>query len=250
MIFHVLTVFPELVAQVFQYGVVRRGVEAGTISHNIRDLRDFTTDKHKSVDDQPFGGGPGMVMLPDPIFKGVEAMRTEAGAELPVILTSPSGEKFSHGLASELAGGGDFLLLCGRYEGIDQRVVANLVDREISLGDYVLSGGELAAMCIIDAVSRLIPGVVGNSDSWQEDSFFSGLLDWPHYTRPEHYRGFSVPAVLLSGNHAKIAGFRREEALILTYLRRRELLDEGQIAEAERILLRRSQEENGNANAD
>lgn len=243
MIFHILTIFPELVKSVFQYGVLRRGCDAGLIGHDVRDLRDYTTDRHRSTDDDPFGGGPGMVMLAEPIFAAVEGLRAEAGGALPLVFLSPSGETFNHALACELAAGPDFIMLCGRYEGVDQRVIDHLVDREISLGDYVLSGGELAAMAVADAVARQIPGVVGNEASCESESFATGLLDWPHYTRPEVFRGWRVPSVLLSGNHAKIAGFRQDEALLLTYRRRPGLLSEEQLARAKQILDRSRQEE-------
>jgi len=235
MIFHVLTVFPELVQKVFEFGVLRRAVESGLIGPNIRDLRDWTEDPHRSTDDEPYGGGPGMVMLCEPIFRAVEALRAEYGP-LPLIGLTPAGEPFSHKLACELAGGGDFIQLCGRYEGIDQRVLESLVDREISVGDYVLSGGELAAMTVIDAVARQLPGVVGNEASLPAESFATGLLDHPHYTRPEVFRGLQVPEVLLSGHHARIAEWRLQQALILTYLRRPELLTEEQIASARALL--------------
>jgi tRNA (guanine37-N1)-methyltransferase len=244
MIFHVLTIFPDFVRTVFQYGVVRRGVEAGVLGEDVRDLRDYTLDKHRSTDDTPFGGGPGMVMLAEPIFTGVESIRAEQPEQdLPLIFLSPSGEPFSHALACELAAGPDFILLCGRYEGVDQRVVDHLVDREISLGDYVLSGGEIAAMVLIDAVARQIPGVVGNEASCGEESFATGLLDWPHYTRPDVFRGWNAPPVLLSGNHAKIESYRQEQALVLTYLRRPELLTQDQLRLVEQILKQRRQEE-------
>jgi len=297
MIFHVLTTFPEFVQSVFDYGVVRRGVEAGIIRANIVNLRDFTDDKHCSTDDMPYGGGPGMVMKCDPIFRAVEALRAEHG-DVPLIYLTPAGEPFTHRIALELAGrrkqlarlgragalagegarsteqlsgsddseprsqeGGSevgdltgegagsttwrdgFILLCGRYEGVDQRVLDHLVDRELSVGDYVLSGGELAAMVVIDAVSRLVPGVLGNFESSGADSFASGLLDWPHYTRPEVYRGWRVPPVLVGGDHGKISGFRHAEALLLTYERRPELLTEQQRAEAEQLLAQRQREE-------
>lgn len=244
MIFHVLTIFPEFVRTVFQYGVVRRGTDAGLIGEDIRDLREYTLDNHRSTDDSPFGGGPGMVMLAEPVFKAVEALRTElSGQSLPLLYLSPSGERFSHDIACELASGPDFILLCGRYEGIDQRIVDHLVDREISVGDYVLSGGELPAMVLIDAVSRQIPGVVGNEASCGSESFATGLLDWPHYTRPEIFRGWPAPPVLLSGNHAKIESYRQEQALVLTYLRRPELLSDEQRRRAEHIIQMRRQEE-------
>jgi tRNA (guanine37-N1)-methyltransferase len=283
MIFHVLTTFPEFVQTVFEYGVLRRAVEAGKIRHNIVNLREFTDDKHLSTDDMPYGGGPGMVMKCDPIFCAVEAIRAEHGA-VPLIFLTPAGEPFSHRIALELAGRrkqlrrlvgtqlaasaieqskmadaascvptestagysdwrDGFILLCGRYEGVDQRVIDNLVDRELSIGDYVLSGGELAAMVVIDAVARLVPGVLGNFESSGADSFASGLLDWPHYTRPELYRSWAVPPVLVGGDHGKISDFRHVQALLLTYERRPDLLTEMQRAEAEKLLAARQPQE-------
>jgi tRNA (guanine37-N1)-methyltransferase len=276
MIFHVLTTFPEFVATVFDYGVLRRAVEAGTLRHNIVNLRDYTDDKHCSTDDTPYGGGPGMVMTCEPIFRAVEALRAEYGP-VPLIYLTPAGEPLTHRIALELAGrrkqlarldgvqtsglrsenaaedaqtGGlhtkwsdGFILLCGRYEGVDQRVLDHLVDRELSVGDYVLSGGELAAMVVIDAVARLVPGVLGNEGSSGADSFATGLLDWPHYTKPEVYRGWRVPEVLVGGNHGKISGFRHAQALLLTYERRPDLLTDEQRAEAEGLLAQRRQTE-------
>jgi tRNA (guanine37-N1)-methyltransferase len=242
MIFHVISIFPEFVRQVFEYGVLRRACDAGLIGHNVRDLRDFTDDRHRTVDDMPFGGGPGMVMLAEPIFRAVETLRAAAATPLPLICMSPSGERFDHAVACELAAGPDFILLCGRYEGVDQRVLDHLVDRELSVGDYVLSGGELPAMTVIDAVARQIPGVVGNEASCGDESFATGILDWPHYTRPEVFRGIAVPPVLLSGHHAKIMGYRQDEGLLLTYRRRPDLLSEELRARAEAILRRRQQE--------
>jgi tRNA (guanine37-N1)-methyltransferase len=230
--FHVLTIFPDFVRSVFNYGVLRRGCDAGLISHDVRDLRDFTDDRHRSTDDMPFGGGPGMVMLAEPIFRAVEGLRAERSTALPLIMLTPSGQQFSHGVACELAAGPDFILLCGRYEGVDQRVLDHLVDREVSIGDYVLSGGEIPAMVVIDAVARQIAGVVGNEASYSEESFARGLLDWPHYTRPEDFRGWKVPSVLLSGHHAKISSYREEQGLLLTYRRRPDLLSADQLARA------------------
>jgi tRNA (guanine37-N1)-methyltransferase len=248
-IFHVLTIFPEFVRTVFDYGVLRRGVDAGIISSRVHDLRDWTDDVHRSTDDTPYGGGPGMVMLCEPIFRAVEDLRSKHG-KLPLIYLSPAGQRFDHAMACELASGGDFILLCGRYEGVDQRVIDNLVDREVSIGDYVLSGGEAAATVVIDVVARQIPGVVGNAASLPEESFAHGLLDYPHYTRPEIFRDFHVPGVLLSGHHAKITGFRREAALLLTHQRRPELLSPGQIEEVERLLAAQRQEGISDAETD
>ena len=235
MIFHVLTIFPELVQAVFDHGILRRAVQSGLIGGNVRDLRDWTDDIHRTTDDSPYGGGPGMVMLCDPVFRAVEELRAVHGG-LALVLMSPAGEPFTHGTACELATGGDFILLCGRYEGLDQRVVDELVDRELCIGDYVLSGGELPAMTVIDAVARQIPGVLGNEESVPRESFATGLLDYPHYTRPEEYRGLKVPEVLLSGHHANIEKWRQQQALLLTYQRRPDLLSAEQKVEAERLL--------------
>lgn len=235
MIFHVLTIFPDLVNPLFEHGILRRALHNGIIDADVRDLRDWTDDVHRTTDDSPYGGGPGMVMLCDPIYRGVEELRNAHGP-LPLYCLSPAGERFDHDMACELAEGGDFILLCGRYEGIDQRVLDNLVDRELCIGDYVLSGGELAAMAVIDAVARQIPGVVGNVDSVPQESFATGLLDYPHYTRPEKYRGLSVPDMLLSGHHANIESWRRAQALILTFQRRPELLTPEQLHEARRLI--------------
>jgi tRNA (guanine37-N1)-methyltransferase len=229
--FHVVTIFPDFVRTVFEFGVVRRGVEAGLLGHNVVDLRDYTHDRHRSTDDAPFGGGPGMVMRCEPVFECVAALRAAHGA-LPLVYLSPAGEPLTHNLAVELAGGPDLILLCGRYEGLDQRVVDTLVDREVSLGDYVLSGGELPAMVLVDAVARQVPGVVGNEGSPGADSFATGLLDWPHYTRPEVFQGQAVPPVLLSGHHAQVAEWRRRQALLLTFRRRPDLLTPAQAAQA------------------
>jgi len=238
MIFHVLTIFPELVQAVFTHGILRRAVDKEIIGADIRDLRDWTDDIHKTTDDSPYGGGPGIVMLCDPVFRAVEELRAKTALPLPLVFMSPAGERFTHETACELATGGDFILLCGRYEGLDQRVIDELVDRELCIGDYVLSGGEVPAMAVIDAVSRQIPGVLGNEDSVPQESFATGLLDYPHYTRPEEYRGIKVPDVLLSGHHANVDKWRLEQALILTYKRRPDLLSDEQKDEAKRLLER------------
>ena len=236
MIFHIITIFPDLVQAIFDYGVLRRGVDSGLIGHRIHDLRDHAKDRHRSVDDQPFGGGPGMVLLCEPVFEAVEDVRRECGAHLPLIYLSPAGERLTHPIACELAEGGDFIILCGRYEGLDQRVIDHLVDRELSIGDYVLSGGEAAAMVLVDAVARQIPGLVGNKSSVPAESFATGLLDWPHYTRPENFRGLAVPDVLLSGHHERIRQWREDQSLLLTYRRRPDLLTDEQVTRAEQIL--------------
>lgn len=233
--FHALTIFPEFLKTVFEYGILRRAVEQGLISHNIRDLRDWTDDFHRTTDDSPYGGGPGMVMLCEPVFRAVAELRSEYG-NLPLIYLSPAGECFNHGIACELAAGGDFIMLAGRYEGIDQRIIDQLVDRELSIGDYVLSGGEIPAMVVIDATARQLPGVIGNEKSGTRESFATGLLDYPHYTRPESYGGSRVPDVLLSGHHARIEEWRRQQSLIETLKKRPELLNTAQRQEAEELL--------------
>lgn len=232
--FHALTIFPEFLKAVFEYGILRRAVDQGLISHNIRDLRDWTDDLHRTTDDSPYGGGPGMVMLCEPIFRAVTELRSEYG-HLPLIYLSPAGERFTHEIACELATGSDFILLAGRYEGIDQRIIDQLVARELSIGDYVLSGGELPAMVVIDATARQLPGVIGNEDSGSEESFATGLLDFPHYTRPESYDGSRVPEVLLSGHHARIKEWRRQQSLIVTLKKRPELLSDTQRQEAKKL---------------
>jgi tRNA (guanine37-N1)-methyltransferase len=190
----------------------------------VHDLRDHTTDRHRVVDDMPFGGGPGMVLKPEPLFAAVEHIRSDRGVPSAVILTSPDGDEFTHATAERLSALDHLVVLCGRYEGVDERVRANLATETLSIGDYVLSGGELAALVIVDAVARQIPGVVGDEQSVARDSFTRGLLDYPQYTRPAEYRGMTVPAVLLSGHHREIERWRRREALARTLERRPDLV--------------------------
>ena len=218
-------------------GVVSRGIASGVIDLQVHDLRDFTTDRHRSVDDVPYGGGPGMVMKPEPLVKAVEKIRTTRGAPGAVIVTSPQGRPFTQREAERLAALGHVAILCGRYEGMDERVLSLVGAEELSLGDYVLSGGELAALIIVDAVSRLVPGVVGDGQSVEEDSFSRGLLDYPHYTRPAEFGGLKVPDVLLSGHHADVRRWRKREALARTLARRPELLAHAALDEEERALL-------------
>ena len=223
--FDIITIFPEIFRGVFEFGIIRRAVEAGLIELQIHDLRDFTYDRHHQVDDRPFGGGAGMVMKPEPLFRAVEALthKTEATR---VVLMSPQGKRFNQQIAKEFAEMPRLLLICGRYEGIDERVVENLVTDEVSIGDYVLSGGEIPAMVVVDAVTRLLPGALGCDESAEQDSFSNGLLDYPHYTRPSEYRGLKVPEVLLSGHHAEIDKWRREKAMEKTRKNRPDLLAE------------------------
>ena len=231
--FDVVTIFPRMFDAPLAEGVVARGIQAGLVDVAVHDLRGFTTDRHRVVDDVPYGGGPGMVLKPEPLFKAVEHIRATRGKPGAVVLTSPQGRTLTQADAARLAALEHVVVLCGRYEGVDERVREHVATDEISIGDYVLSGGELVAMVIIDVVSRLIPGVVGDERSVDEDSFARGLLDHPHYTRPAEFRGWTVPDVLLSGHHGEIERWRRNEALRRTLERRPELLS-GEGADHER----------------
>lgn len=208
--FDVVTIFPGMFAPVFQRGVIGRAIEHGHIELHAHDLRDHTHDKHRQVDDVPFGGGPGMVIKPEPVIEAVETIR--AGNAGPVILMEPWGEPLTQQLASDLASEPGLIIVCGRYEGIDDRVRTALNAREISIGDYIVSGGEIPAMVLIDAVARLVPGVVGDPESLTQDSFSSEPSGWPQFTRPAEYRGMVVPDVLLSGDHARVREWRRQQA--------------------------------------
>jgi tRNA (guanine37-N1)-methyltransferase len=223
MIFDIITIFPEMFASVFSGGVVRRAVDKGLMEVRIHDLRDYTHDRHRQVDDRPFGGLEGMVFKPEPVFRAVETVRGLSAAR--VVLLSPQGRKLDAGLAEELAACPRVVLLCGRYEGVDERIVASLVDEEISIGDYVLTGGEPAAVVVVDVVARFVPGVVGREGSVRHDSFAEGRLDFPQYTRPRDFRGMKVPQVLFSGDHARIGRWRLKKALEKTLDRRPDLLD-------------------------
>lgn len=232
----IVTLFPERVLDVARFGVVSRGVEQGLLEVGSINPRDFATDTHRTVDDRPYGGGPGMVMKYEPLAAAIAAARAELPVSSPVLALSPQGRRFDQAKARSLAQLDGLVLVAGRYEGIDERLIEAHVDEELSLGDFVLSGGELAAMVVVDAVARLLPGVLGDAASAANDSFSDGLLDCPHYTRPERVDGRDVPAVLLSGDHERIARWRRSEALGRTYLRRPELL-EGNLADEDRTLL-------------
>lgn len=230
MIFHVLTIFPEFFAGPFAHGVVSRGREAGLLDIRIHNLRDWTHDRHKTVDDRPFGGGEGMVLKPEPVFDAVESIWPERSKGQKALLLSAQGRMFDQAMANGLAGERELLLICGRYEGVDERVAEHLADDEISIGNYVLSGGELAAAVVIDTVARLIPGVLGNEtsaafDSFQAQGHGEGLLDCPHWTRPAEFRGWKAPEVLLNGNHEEIRRFRRKLALEKTARLRPDLLE-------------------------
>ncbi len=221
MMIEVLTLFPELFPGPLSGGVTGRGLAAGLLDLRLHNLRDYTHDRHRQVDDIPYGGGAGMVLKPEPIFEAVRA-RTGNG---PVILLTPQGELLNQSLVRNLAGYDDLYLICGRYEGVDERVATDLVDRQISIGDYVLTGGELPAMVLIDAVSRLVAGVLGSEASPKDESFDHDLLEYPHYTRPAVFEGHAVPEVLLSGHHAEIERWRRSQAAERTRRRRPDLLD-------------------------
>ncbi len=220
----VVTIFPAMFGAPLAEGVVARAIARGIVDLRVRDLRDFTTDRHRTVDDVPFGGGPGMVLKPEPMFAAVDRIREERGEPSAIVLTSPDGERLTHEGVRRLSGLEHVVLLCGRYEGVDERVRAHLATEEISIGDYVLSGGELPALVILDAVARMLPGVVGDDASVSGDSFARGLLDFPQFTRPAEFRGYSVPPVLLSGHHREIERWRRREAIARTLSRRPDLL--------------------------
>jgi tRNA (guanine37-N1)-methyltransferase len=249
--FDIITIFPEFFQTVFDFGIVRRARAAGLVEVAARDLRAWTSDKHHIVDDRPFGGGDGMVLKPEPLFAAVEAL-TGAGEAASddgsfvrrlleqkkrVVLLSPQGRALGQSLAEELAGAEQVVVICGRYEGIDERVAQALVTDEVSIGDYVLSGGEPAAVVLVDAVVRLLPGALGSETSAQNDSFSEGLLDCPHYTRPPEFRGMRVPEVLLGGNHAEIARWRRRAALRKTRRSRPDLFAQAELDARERAEL-------------
>jgi tRNA (guanine37-N1)-methyltransferase len=263
--FEILTIFPDFFRGPLDYGIVRRAREAGLIEIGIHDLRAFTHDRHRTVDDRPFGGGEGMVLKPEPIFDCLESLRitprnerTRGGASETVILLSPNGAMFTQPVAQQLTSHGRVVLICGRYEGVDERVSEHLADREISVGDFVLSGGELGAAIIVDTVTRLVPGSLGNAASSQQESFTTvageatpnvpgqppsstcssgGLLDYPHYTRPADFRGMPVPEVLVNGNHEEIRRWRRRKTLENTLRNRPELLERAELSREDRKLL-------------
>jgi tRNA (guanine37-N1)-methyltransferase len=254
----IITIFPDFFRGPLDYGIVRRAREAGLVRIDVRDLRAFTRDRHRTVDDRPFGGGEGMVLKPEPLFESVESLHLAAREDRrlrrqSVVLLSAQGETFDQPLALTLAGLERLVLICGRYEGVDERVGMHLADREVSIGDYVLSGGELGAAVIVDTVTRLLPGAVGNQASTRQESFFAGpeisgegpsstcasggLLDYPHYTRPADFRGMKVPEVLVNGNHEEIRRWRRRSALEKTLRNRPDLLRESRLSDEDKELL-------------
>ncbi|WP_372929726.1 tRNA (guanosine(37)-N1)-methyltransferase TrmD [Shewanella putrefaciens] len=233
----VITLFPEMFRAVTDFGVTGRAVKNGLLELHTWNPRDFTHDRHNTVDDRPYGGGPGMLMMVQPLRDAIHAAKAAAGEEAKVIYLSPQGRKLDQQGVTELAKSSRLILVCGRYEGIDERIIQTEVDEEWSVGDYVLSGGELPAMTMIDAVSRLVPGVLGKQASAEQDSFSDGLLDCPHYTRPETLDGLDVPAVLLSGNHEQIRLWRLQQSLGRTLLRRPELLQNLALTDEQSTLL-------------
>ena len=234
----IVSIFPAMVKAPLAEGVVGRAIERGLLDVGVFDLREFTTDRHRVVDDTPFGGGPGMVMKAEPFFAAVDHIRSERGDPKAIVLTSPDGARFAHRDAKRLSDLEHVVLLCGRYEGVDERVRQYLATESLSIGDYVLSGGELPALVMLDAVARLVPGVVGDEESVARDSFVGGLLDYPQYTRPAVFQGHEVPAVLLSGHHAEIARWRRREALARTLARRPDMLAAAALDDDDQALLR------------
>jgi tRNA (guanine37-N1)-methyltransferase len=258
----VLTLFPELFDGFWANGIIKRAIKGGSIAPRAVDIRSFATDRHQVTDDRPYGGGAGMVMKPEPLAAAIRSTRDElaakhtanapanapAGAEVKdvsgtTILMSPQGRVFNQGLARKLANQVDLIFVCGRYEGVDERVIASDIDLELSIGDFILTGGEVAAMVVIDAVTRLLPGVLGNADSTEVESFSTQRLENAHYTRPREFEGAAVPDVLLSGNHKEIESWREESALVRTLLKRPDLLREGRLSAAEKAILRRWLEE-------
>ena len=224
--FHIVTIFPEFFRGPFEHGVIQKAREAGLIEIQVHDLRTWTYDRHRTVDDRPFGGGEGMLLKAAPIFEAVEAIWPERGEGSKVVLLSAQGKKFDQAKARELSGLNELLLICGRYEGVDERVAEHLADEELSIGDYVLSGGELAAAVVVDAIARLQAGVLGNETSSVDESFGeAGLLDWPQYTRPAEFRGWKVPEVLIGGNHEEVRKWRRNAAREKTQRQRPDLLE-------------------------
>lgn len=234
----VITLFPELVEQVVRHGMPRIAVEQGALALSTRNPRDHSQNKWRRVDDRPYGGGPGMVMEAEPLHLAIGAAREALGPGARVVMLSPQGERFTQAWAQRLSAEQGLILLCGRYEGVDERLLAADVDVELSLGDFVVSGGELAAMVVVDAVARLLPGVLGSQASAPNDSFAAGLLDHPHYTRPEDWRGMPVPEVLIGGDHAKVARWRLQQALGATWLKRPDLLEGLELDEEYLELLR------------
>lgn len=242
MLIDIITLFPESLDPYLQASVIGKARQAGLVEIRLHNLREYTSDRHRTTDSEPYGGGGGMVLRPEPLFAAVEAL---SGGEARVVLLTPQGRRFEHAVAEELAQFERLILIAGRYEGVDERVRQHLVQDEISIGDYVLTGGEIPALTVVDAVVRLIPGALGSEVASREDSYSTGLLEGPHYTRPEDFRGWRVPEVLLSGDHARIAAWRREQALKRTLERRPDLLERLELSAEDRRILDRLRSTNG-----
>ena len=238
--FEVFSLFPDMFETIFKDGIISRALNNQLVKINLHDWRDKSTDNYKTVDDYQYGGGPGMVLKPEPLFDSVESVITRKN--VPVILLSPQGKKFDQKKARELSNCDQIALICGRYGGFDERIRKHLATEELSIGDYVMSGGELAAMVVIDTVSRLLPGVLGNEDSYKLDSFYSDLIQYPQYTRPFSYRGWDVPEILLSGNHKEINDWRRKQSIIQTAKKRPEMIDPSDLSFDELRLLEQNDE--------
>ncbi|TDX51963.1 tRNA (guanosine(37)-N1)-methyltransferase TrmD [Orenia marismortui] len=240
--FDILTLFPEMFSSVLNSSILNKAQEKDLIDINTINIRDYTTDKHNQADDYPYGGGAGMVMKAEPIFRAVDDLKL-ASRDIAVIFLTPQGDTFNQDMAKEFAEEKELILLCGHYEGVDQRVRDELVTHEVSIGDYVLTGGELPAMILVDAISRMIPGVLGSEESAIQDSFYGDILDYPQYTRPQEYKGLKVPSVLLSGDHAKVDRWRRKKALKKTLLKRPDLLANASLSKEDKLLLAEIKEE-------
>ena len=238
MTFIVLTLFPEMCAAVLGESILKRAADKGAVSTDLRSIRNYSTDRHRRVDDYPYGGGGGMVMTAQPLKAAVDAVSADYGVKPHTVYLSPKGRVFTQQIAIEMLRHNPLLLLCGHYEGVDQRALDLLVDEELSIGDFVLTGGELAALCVIDSVARMVPGVLAGEHSYQNESIISGLLEYPHYTRPANFEGLSVPPVLLSGNHAEVARWQREQSLMLTAQRRPDLLSSAELTDADIAFLK------------
>ncbi len=234
---HILSLFPEMFTGVFNSSILKKAQEKNEVSIDVVNFREYSGNKHHQVDDYPYGGGAGMVLKPEPIFNAVEALPPSTNGKRRIILLCPQGERFNQQKAEELAKEEELVFICGHYEGYDERIREHLVTDEISIGDFVLTGGELAAMTVVDSVVRLLPNVLGKAASHEQDSFSTGLLEHPHYTRPVEYRGYKVPDVLLSGNHAAIDKWRRDQSLKRTFDRRNDLLENADLTEAEKQML-------------
>jgi tRNA (guanine37-N1)-methyltransferase len=243
--FDVFTLLPDVMTAYLQSSILGKAQETGLIEIVLHNIRDYAIDRHHTTDDEPYGGGGGMVLKPEPVFAAVEKLLGESTEGTPIILLTPQGRVFNQEIARELAEHDRLTLICGRYEGVDERVRSHLATDEISIGDYVLTGGELPALVVIDGVARLRPGVLGDDDAAAKDSHARGLLEHPHYTRPASFRGWKVPDVLVSGDHARVAQWRREQSLIRTLNRRPDLLDKAELDEADRILLDNLSEDQG-----